>query len=106
MKFTTIIIFITALIFVILAQSAHADSNGNYLRFLQLFKHENKVSKRSNNYVQCWSQYGGKGRCCGTVDTRGVAIGNIDNHCTVQLGACCYGGADRRCHWQYGAVCP
>ncbi|UJR11279.1 hypothetical protein I4U23_015461 [Adineta vaga] len=107
MKSTTITVLVITLIFAIMVQSTYAFGNqDNYLRFLKRFMDGDQFEKRTNNYVQCWSDYGSKGRCCGTVDTRGVSTGNLDNHCTVQLGACCYAGTDNRCHWQYGAVCP
>ncbi len=82
----------------IFAESIRTNSNGDRLRFLELLTKEKRLNKRSNNYVQYWSQYGSQGTCCGTVDTRGVPKGDINNHCTVQLGSCCYGGADGRCY--------
>ena len=106
MKQTIVLVILVALVLVALVGSGSASNNADHLRFLQFTSREKHLNKRTNNYVQCWSQYGGQGRCCGTVDTRGVPIGDIDNHCTVQLGACCYGGANNRCHWQFGAICP
>ncbi|CAF0845994.1 unnamed protein product [Adineta steineri] len=103
-----ILITAIAVIFIlmVLAESGDAFSRANRLRFLEPARKEKHINKRSNNYVQCWTQYGGKGNCCGTVDTRNVNQGNIDNHCTVTFDACCKQGADKRCHWQFGAACP
>ncbi|CAF1413437.1 unnamed protein product [Adineta ricciae] len=104
MKSMTITMLIVALIFV---QAAYTYSDGDaYLRLLRRLMDEKQLEKRTNNYVQCWSDYNSKGTCCGTVDMRGVPTGNLDNHCTVQLGNCCYRGVQGRCHWQFGAVCP